>query len=206
MNIAFGLGSYLQGDTKGGLFLTGGYAAALGLFAWGINLDKSSNGYDNDFSGVSGVSIQFGALIGAATLISGFIRPLIYNIDRRFAYAPLSYDQKPMFGRDIGHGFLNFVFGLGSYRLGDKAGGLISTTGHAAALGLIVWGIVSPDSNFQLPCGIGVLLATEIFDFVRPLIYNNNRLLASAISNFDIALVPGGQNKNTLAVRYTHSF
>jgi hypothetical protein len=71
MNLALGLGSYLQGDIPGGVFVTGGYAASIALIAWELNLSY----YDN----MAGVIGPVGIGVGAATLVLGFIKPFIFN-------------------------------------------------------------------------------------------------------------------------------
>ncbi|MDR1901801.1 MAG: hypothetical protein LBQ88_05890 [Treponema sp.] len=74
MNLAFGLGSFMQKDTKGGLTLAGGYAAFAGLLAWELSLS-----YDDGLAGVPGA---FGLTALAATVAYSFIRPNIYNKKR----------------------------------------------------------------------------------------------------------------------------
>jgi hypothetical protein len=123
---------------------------------------------------------------------------------------PLPSDQNQTAGKTVSYGAMNIAFGLGSYLQGDTTGGLIVTGGYAAALGLIAW-----DLNLQRgdsmagvagPIGIGVGVATLIFGFVKPFIYSGNSQLAPAMSNFDIELVSGVQNKKVVALKYTHSF
>jgi hypothetical protein len=77
MNIAFGLGSYLQGDIPGGAIVTGGYAAAIGLIAWEFSLSR-----DNSMAGVIG---PVGIGMGAAAIIFGFVKPFIFNSSRQLA-------------------------------------------------------------------------------------------------------------------------
>jgi len=79
MNLAFGLGSYLQGDIPGGVIVTGGYAAALGLIAWEFSLS-----YNDPMAGIIG---PIGIGVGAATLIFGFVKPFVYNSNRKLASA-----------------------------------------------------------------------------------------------------------------------
>jgi len=84
MNVAFGLGSYLQGDTVGGLIVTGGYAAAIGLVAWELNLHRGDS--------MAGVVGPIGIGVGAATLIFGFVKPFIYSINPQLAPAMSNLD------------------------------------------------------------------------------------------------------------------
>jgi len=123
---------------------------------------------------------------------------------------PLPYDQKRTTGGAVGYGFLNIAFGLGSYLQGDIPGGIVVTGGYAAALGLVAWELSLSRGDAMAgilgPIGIGVGAATLIFGFVKPLVYNSNRQLASAMGNLDIALVSSEQNKKVVAIKYTHSF
>jgi hypothetical protein len=110
----------------------------------------------------------------------------------------------------IAYSFMNIAFGLGSYLQGDIPGGVIVTSGYAAAIGLIVWELSMSlnDSGSSIPGNIGTALGigTLAFGFIKPFIFKGNRRLASAIDNFDISLVSSEQNKNALALRYKHSF
>jgi hypothetical protein len=77
MNIAFGLGSYLQGDIPSGAIITGGYAAAIGLIAWELNMSINDR--------ASSVPGNIGVALGIGTLAFGFIKPFIFKGNRRIA-------------------------------------------------------------------------------------------------------------------------
>jgi hypothetical protein len=78
MNIAFGLGSYLQGDTAGGVIVTGGYAAAIGLIAWElVGLSRGDS--------LAGVPGPIGVGVAVATAVFGFIKPNLYIKNTRMA-------------------------------------------------------------------------------------------------------------------------
>ena len=79
MNLALGLGSYIQGDTPGGIIITGGYAAALGLLAWEFSLS-----YYDSMAGVPGT---IGIGVAAATLVYGFVKPALFNRNHQLASA-----------------------------------------------------------------------------------------------------------------------
>jgi len=79
LNIIFGLGSYLEGDTAGGITLTAGYTAALGL----IILEVTALDWDNP---AVGVPITAGVTIAGLTLVYGFVRPFIYNHSPQTTY------------------------------------------------------------------------------------------------------------------------
>ena len=74
LNIAFGLGSYLQKDIAGGVVITAGYALALGLVAWELNLTRNDR--------LAGYLGPIGIGVAAATMIFGFARPYIYFRNR----------------------------------------------------------------------------------------------------------------------------
>jgi len=73
LNVLFGLGSYLEGDTMGGITLTAGYALAAGLFV----IEAAVLDWD---SPAVGVPATIGVTIAGITLVYGFARPFIYNI------------------------------------------------------------------------------------------------------------------------------
>jgi hypothetical protein len=72
LNLAFGLGSYLEGDWSGGLTLTGGYVVAAGLFV----IEATALDWDNP---AVGVPATIGMTVAGLTVAYGFIRPFIYN-------------------------------------------------------------------------------------------------------------------------------
>jgi hypothetical protein len=84
MNIAFGLGSYLQGDIPGGAIVTGGYAAAIALIAWELNLSI------NDTS--SSVPGNIGTAIGIGTLAFGLIKPFVFKGNKRLVSTIDNFD------------------------------------------------------------------------------------------------------------------
>jgi TolB-like protein len=78
LNLALGLGSFVQGDwAGGGLTLLAGYGAAAGLIAWELSLT-----YEDDLAGIPGV---IGIGVGGLTALYGFIRPALYNRHRTLA-------------------------------------------------------------------------------------------------------------------------
>jgi hypothetical protein len=110
----------------------------------------------------------------------------------------------------IAYSFMNLAFGLGSYLQGDYAGGAVVTSGYAAAIGFLAWELSMSisDTGAGIPGNIGIVagIGTLAFGFIKPFLFNNNRRLASAIDNFDVALVSSEQSKSDLMLRYTHSF
>jgi hypothetical protein len=124
--------------------------------------------------------------------------------------SPLPAQSKGEKGKPVGYSFMNIAFGLGSYLQGDIPGGVIVTSGYAAAIGLIAWelSMTGGESAATVPGNIGVAAGavTIAFGFIKPFIFNYNHKLASASGDFDIALVSNERNKSALSLRYTRSF
>jgi hypothetical protein len=79
MNLAFGLGSYLQGDIPSGVIVTGGYAAAIGFLAWELSMSINDT--------AAGVPGNIGIVAGIGTLAFGFIKPFIFKGNQKLASA-----------------------------------------------------------------------------------------------------------------------
>ncbi|MDR1174685.1 MAG: penicillin-binding protein activator LpoB [Treponema sp.] len=78
LNLALGLGSFIQGDWGGGgLVILTGYGAAAGLIIWELSLK-----YEDDMAGIPGA---IGIGVGGLTALYGFIRPAVYNRHRALA-------------------------------------------------------------------------------------------------------------------------
>jgi TolB-like protein len=77
LNLALGLGSFIQKDWPHGLLFLGGYAAAGGLIVWEMTLD-----YEDALAGIPGA---IGLGVAGATALYGFIRPFIYEKHRALA-------------------------------------------------------------------------------------------------------------------------
>jgi hypothetical protein len=92
----------------------------------------------------------------------------------------------------------------------DIAGGVIVTSGYAAAIGLIAWelSMSGGESAASVPGNIGTALGIGAitFGFIKPFIFNYNHKLASASGDFDISLVSNERNNSALSLRYKHSF
>ena len=72
LNIAFGLGSYLEGDIFGGVTISAGYGLAATLFI----IEATALDWD---SPAVGVPATIGVGVAGLTLVYGFVRPFIYN-------------------------------------------------------------------------------------------------------------------------------
>jgi hypothetical protein len=76
LNMVFGLGSYIEGDTMGGITLTAGYALAAGLFI----IEATALDWD---SPAVGVPATLGLTSAILTTVYGFARPFIYHYSPR---------------------------------------------------------------------------------------------------------------------------
>ena len=115
---------------------------------------------------------------------------------------------------------MNLALGLGSYVQGDIPGGLIITSGFAAGFGMILYSANLPyartiseyrtdhQNNVIAFCnyvGIPLSIATGVFSFIRPYIFNN-KLAASFMSGVTIEPVSYGLDKTALKFGYTLNF
>jgi curli biogenesis system outer membrane secretion channel CsgG len=75
LNLALGLGSFIQRDWAGGVTLLAGYGAAAGLIAWEMSLK-----YEDNMAGIPGIA---GIGVAGVTALYGFIRPMVYQRNRR---------------------------------------------------------------------------------------------------------------------------
>jgi len=78
LNILLGLGSYLEGDTMGGLTITAGYVIAAGFFI----IEAAALDWD---SPAVGVPATIGVTVAGLTLVYGFVRPFLYHRSPRMA-------------------------------------------------------------------------------------------------------------------------
>jgi hypothetical protein len=74
LNFALGLGSFVQGDPKGGLITLLSYGATAGLVAWEMSMS-----YDDGLAGIPGM-VGIGTFSFA--VVYGFIRPALYAKSR----------------------------------------------------------------------------------------------------------------------------
>jgi hypothetical protein len=71
LNLALGLGSFIQGDAGGGITTLLSYGAAAGLIVWELTLS-----YDDNLAGIPGA---VGLGVAGFAVLYGFIRPAVYN-------------------------------------------------------------------------------------------------------------------------------
>jgi TolB-like protein len=80
LNLVLGLGSFTMGDFKSGLIVLGGYGLAGGLIAF----EALALSYDDGLAGIPGA---IGLGVAGATVLYGFIAPLVYNRSPKAAAA-----------------------------------------------------------------------------------------------------------------------
>ena len=77
LNLALGLGSFIQGDLGGGIITLVSYGAAAGLVIWELSLD-----YHHELAGIPGT---IGIGVASFAVVYGFIRPFVFNHNRSLA-------------------------------------------------------------------------------------------------------------------------
>jgi TolB-like protein len=77
LNLALGLGSFVQGDPGGGILTLLSYGAAAGLIFWDLTM-----AYEDGLAGIPGT---VGLGVGGFAVIYGFIRPAVFNRSRALA-------------------------------------------------------------------------------------------------------------------------
>jgi hypothetical protein len=90
LNLAAGLGSFVQRDWAGGVTLLAGYGAAAGLLGWEMSLK-----YEDALAGVPGM---IGIGVAGVTAVYGFIRPVLYERNRRLTGIADRVDLAPVPG------------------------------------------------------------------------------------------------------------
>jgi len=104
-------------------------------------------------------------------------------------------------GRKVGAGFLNMIFGLGSFTMGDWVGGLIIAGAEVAGYLMMFNGF---DSYYDDYYNLG----SVIFGFVRPFSYDtalakkNYYASSNPLEHIDIVLIPGNNGIRKARLSY----
>ncbi|GHV80813.1 hypothetical protein AGMMS49944_26040 [Spirochaetia bacterium] len=108
---------------------------------------------------------------------------------------------------------MNPILGLGSYTMGDVAGGLIITALEGAAAGCVFWELsLNKDNDMYLVPGTIALAAggtAVLFGILRPIFYHRTpsaRRMAALMKGLDIALVQAAGLKTAPGVRLSYRF
>jgi TolB-like protein len=118
-------------------------------------------------------------------------------------------------GRKVGAGFLNWIFGLGSFTMGDWVGGLI--VGGTQLIGLIVntSSIENSDDMSVMYIGVGIQMAGFIYGHIRPFSYDKALAKKNGtyfvlgddpLDNIGIALLPNTNGSQTIFLSYAFSY
>jgi TolB-like protein len=114
-------------------------------------------------------------------------------------------------GKRVMYGFLNLGFGLGSFLMGDWAGGLTVAGGEVVGLSLIIYEVMvlgPGDSMVGVPGGIGlgIIGITAVYGFIRPFLFNKNKSsneIADLFNRVNIAVIPSNDGIKRLGLSYT---
>jgi hypothetical protein len=121
-------------------------------------------------------------------------------------------------GRRAGAAALNPILGLGSYTMGDVAGGLIITALEGATIGMVFWELsLGKDDGAYLAPGTLVFVTgglAVVFGVIRPFLYHrtpSTKKTAALMDGLDIGLVqaadtPRSVGKTAPGVRISYSF
>jgi hypothetical protein len=144
------------------------------------------------------------------------------NTRSRIRVAAPQPDPAPEAGKDFSAGrrfgaiLMNPLLGLGSYTMGDRAGGAIISGGYLLAGGLILWEIFGFDHEDEFAgipgmAGLGVAGATTIFGILRPIFYHkrgSGSKAAAALdgANVEVILAAPSHAPEIRAVRLSYTF
>ena len=115
-------------------------------------------------------------------------------------------------GKRIGYGFLNPLFGLGSYLQGDSlAGGMPLTLAYAASWTLIIVELAAYDywdekAGVCGAIGLGIGSAALLYGFIKPFVYKNNKKMAQIIDGFNFCIVPTANDGIGMNIGYSIKF
>jgi TolB-like protein len=118
-------------------------------------------------------------------------------------------------GRKVGAGFLNWIYGVGSFTMGDWVGGLIVAGAELTGVIILFDAALNMTSYEQALLGIGINWAGVIFGHIRPFTYDiglakkNGTYFAlsdSPLDNIGIALLPNDKGSQTVLLSYSFSY
>jgi len=166
--------------------------------------------------------ILFGALLfGFATNLSAeesgfFAYPNLYNYELNSGIRFFSTETAGLNISPGAAGWLNLLFGLGSFLMGDPVGGLSLLALHGAGWGVIIYGVATGNADTDYGYTLGAIAGTFlgigiIWGFVRPHLFQNridaNRTARlDDLRNWDIALVPNGHGNLRGQIAFTAHF
>jgi len=114
------------------------------------------------------------------------------------------------FWKRLGYGFLNPLFGTGSYIQGDFNSGFWLTYGYIPAYTLIIIELAAFDywadgAGICGTIGLGIAIPCLIWGFIGPFVYEKDKKLAQAIDGLRFGIVPTNVGTD-LSIMYSIKF
>jgi TolB-like protein len=116
------------------------------------------------------------------------------------------------FGKRLGYGFLNPLFGLGSYLQGDSLGGGVPLTlAYVSSYMLIIVELAAYDywdenAGVCGTIGLGIAAAALAYGFIRPFVYSNNKKVTQVMDGFHFGIVPTANDGVGMNIGYSIKF
>jgi hypothetical protein len=110
----------------------------------------------------------------------------------------------------LGYGFLNPLFGMGSYIQGDIISGLWLTLGYISAYTFIIVELAAFDywaegAGICGTIGLGIAAPCLIWGFVGPFVYERDKKLAQALDGIRFGIVPTSRGTD-ISIMYSVKF
>jgi TolB-like protein len=109
-------------------------------------------------------------------------------------------------GRRVGAGFLNWIFGVGSFTMGDWVGGLIVGVPELVGVILFTTYFISSEASEGLVfAGMGLTLGGMIYGHIRPFQYHRPKpkVALNDLDAWNIVMVPGKDGIHKVQLSYT---
>jgi len=116
------------------------------------------------------------------------------------------------FGKKIGYGLLNPLFGLGSYIQGDPlAGGLPLSIAYVISGTLFLVELNAFDywadgAGVCGTIGLGIAAPALLYGFIRPFIFAKNNRWAQVLDGFHMSVIPTAANDTDISIMYSFKF
>ena len=115
------------------------------------------------------------------------------------------------FGKNLGYGFLNPIFGLGSFIQGDYAAGGLLSIAYAVSGTLIIIELAAFDywtdgAGICGGIGLGIASTALLFGFIIPFVSSHYGGLAKVMDGFHMAIVPTADGGTDMSIMYSVKF
>ena len=185
--------------------LTGSFTAIGDVFRFRIQVVSVETGvmlYSNSLN-VTNDSILSALMNGSSSTPD---RVVYFIPQRNYAFSN--------FGRNLGYGLLNPLFGLGSYLQGDIISGGIITAAYVISGTLIIVEFATIadywDDNAGLlgTIGLGFAAPALLWGFIGPFVFHSRGGVryAQVLDGLRIGIVPTAYNGTDVSIRYSKSF